>query len=156
MPLLKNRLLTMKQLNSLQNAIFISGAILMLVGAALGMFLRGVAPWIFAVGALAFVAMQMQQRYEGDRSASPLGSSKNFTIQRLRRIMLMSDVLLIAVAALMFADYGNPFGLDQLTWLNYIHNNWVVVLLIAAFIQLYTVYRIDSELRKEKGEGSGE
>ena len=146
MPLLKNRLLTMKQLNSLQNAIFISGAILMLVGAALGMFLRGVAPWIFAVGALAFVAMQVQQRYEGD----------NFTIQRLRRIMLMSDVLLIAVAALMFADYGNPFGLDQLTWLNYIHNNWVVVLLIAAFIQLYTVYRIDSELRKEKGEGSGE
>ena len=139
MPLLKNRLLTMKQLNSLQNAIFISGAILMLVGAALGMFLRGVALWIFAVGALAFVAMQVQQRYEGDI----------FTIQRLRRIMLMSDVLLIAVADLMFADYGNPFGLDQLTWLNYIHNNWVVVLLIAAFLQLYTVYRIDSELRKE-------
>lgn len=139
MPLLKNRLLTMKQLNSLQNAIFISGAVLMLVGAALGMFLRSVAPWIFAVGALMFVAMQVQQRYEGE----------NFTIQRLRRIMLLSDVLLIIVAALMFADYGNPFGLDQLTWLNYIHNNWVVVLLIAAFLQLYTVYRIDSELRKE-------
>ena len=143
MPLLKNRLLTMKQLNSLQNAIFISGAVLMLVGAALGMFLRSVAPWIFAVGALMFVAMQVQQRYEGE----------NFTIQRLRRIMLLSDVLLIVVAALMFADYGNPFGLDQLTWLNYIHNNWVVVLLIAAFLQLYTVYRIDSELRKEKGNG---
>lgn len=139
MPLLKNRLLTMKQLNSLQNAIFISGAVLMLVGAALGMFLRSVAPWIFAVGALMFVAMQVQQRYEGEY----------FTIQRLRRIMLLSDVLLIIVAALMFADYGNPFGLDQLTWLNYIHNNWVVVLLIAAFLQLYTVYRIDSELRKE-------
>ena len=129
----------MKQLNNLQNAIFISGALLMVVGAAMGMFLRSVAPWIYAVGALMFVAMQMQQRYEGD----------NFTIQRLRRIMLLSDVLLILVAALMFADYGNPFGLDQLTWLNYIHNNWVVVLLIAAFLQLYTVYRIDSELRKE-------
>jgi len=129
----------MKQLNNLQNAIFISGALLMVVGAAMGMFLRSVAPWIYAVGALMFVAMQIQQRYEGD----------NFTIQRLRRIMLLSDVLLIIVAALMFADYGNPFGLDQLTWLNYIHNNWVVVLLIAAFLQLYTVYRIDSELRKE-------
>jgi hypothetical protein len=146
MPLLKNRLLTMKQLNSLQNAIFISGAVLMLVGAALGMFLRSVAPWIFAVGVLAFVAMQVQQRYEGE----------NFTIQRLRRIMLLSDVLLIVVAALMFADYGNPFGLDQLTWLNYIHNNWVVVLLIAAFLQLYTVYRIDSELRKEKDGAASE
>ena len=115
------------------------GALLMLAGAALGMVMRDVAPWVFTIGALAFVAIQMQQRYEGD----------NFTIQRLRRIMMMSDILLIIAAALMFADYGNPFGLDHLTWLNYVHNNWVVVLLIAAFIQLYTVYRIDSELRKE-------
>ena len=115
------------------------GALLMLAGAALGMVMRDVAPWVFTIGALAFVAIQMQQRYEGD----------NFTIQRLRRIMMMSDILLIIAAALMFADYGNPFGLDHLTWLNYVHNNWVVVLLSAAFIQLYTVYRIDSELRKE-------
>ena len=63
--------------------------------------------------------------------------------------MLLSDVLLILVAALMFADEGNPFGLDHLTWLQYVHNNWLVVLLIAAFIQLYTVFRIDSELQKE-------
>lgn len=111
----------------------------MLVGAALGMVAPAVAPYLFAVGALAYVAMQMQQRYEGD----------NFTISRLRRIMLMSDILLIAVAALMFADYGNPFGLDHLTWVNYIHNNWLVVLLLAAVIQLYTVFRIDSELKQE-------
>jgi len=129
----------MRPLNKLQSIVFAVGAILMLAGAAMGMFVREVAPWIFAVGALAYVAMQVQQRYEGD----------NFTIQRLRRIMLMSDILLIVVAALMFADYGNPFGLDQLTWLNYIHNNWIVVLLIAAVIQLYTVYRIDTELAKE-------
>lgn len=129
----------MKPLSKLQNAILAIGALLMLAGAAMGMFLKDVAPYIFAVGAVAFVAMQVQQRYEGD----------NFTIQRLRRIMLMSDVLLILAAALMFADYGNPFGLDQLTWLNYIHNNWVVVLLIAAVLQLYTVLRIDAELQKE-------
>ena len=83
--------------------------------------------------------MQVLQRYEGD----------NFTISRLRRIMLVSDVLLIAVGALMFADYGNPFGLDRLTYLNYIHNNWVVVLLVAAVLQLYTVFRLDSELKQE-------
>ena len=129
----------MKQLNSLQNAIFVSGAVLMVAGAALWMMFKGLAPWIFAVGVLAFVAMQVQQRYEGD----------NFTIQRLRRIMLMSDVLLILTAALMFADDGNPFGLDHLTWLNYIHNNWMVLLLLAAVIQLYTVFRMDSELKKE-------
>ena len=128
-------------MNSLQNAIFVSGAILMVVGAAIWMMYKSVAPWIFAIGALAFVAMQVQQRYEGD----------NFTIQRLRRIMLMSDVLLILTAALMFADDGNPFGLDHLTWLNYIHNNWMVLLLLAAVIQLYTVFRIDAELKKDKG-----
>ena len=129
----------MKPLSKLQNAIFMVGALLMLAGAVMGMMVRNVAPYIFAVGALAYVAIQVQQRYEGD----------NFTIHRLRRIMLLSDVLLILVAALMFADEGNPFGLDHLTWLQYVHNNWLVVLLIAAFIQLYTVFRIDSELQKE-------
>lgn len=129
----------MRPLNKLQSALFAIGAVLMLAGAAMGMFVKGVAPWVFAVGALLFVCMQVQQRYEGD----------NFTIQRLRRIMLMSDVLLILAAALMFADYGNPFGVDQLTYVDYIHNNWVVVLLLAAVLQLYTVFRIDSELQKE-------
>ena len=111
----------------------------MLTGAAMVMFLPSVATYVFAIGALAYVAMQFQQRYEGT----------NFTIQRLRRIMLMSDVLLILAAALMFADRGNPLGLDHLTWLNYIHNNWMVLLLLAAIIQLYTVFRIDAELQKE-------
>ena len=129
----------MKQLSKLQNAIFLGGAILMLLGAAMGMFWKEVAPYVFSIGALAYVSMQVQQRYEG----------QNYTIQRLRRIMLISDILLILVAALMFADYGNPFGLEHLTWLNYIHNNWVVALLLAALIQLYTVFRIDSELRQE-------
>lgn len=138
-PWIRKTLLKMKQLSKIQNVIFAIGAMLMLAGAALGMFFRAMAPYVFAVGTLAFVAMQVQQRYEGD----------NFTIQRLRRIMLLSDVLLIVAAALMFADYGNPFGLEQLTWLQYVHNNWVVVLLIAAVMQLYTVFRIDSELRQE-------
>ena len=129
----------MKPLNKLQGIIYAIGAVLMLAGAVMGMAAPTIAPYVFAVGALAFVAMQVQQRYEG----------QNVTILRLRRIMLISDVLLIVVASLMFADHGNPFALDHLTWLRYIHNNWVVVLLIAAFLQLYTVYRMDAELQKE-------
>jgi len=130
----------MKQLSKLQNIIFTIGALLMVAGAAMGMIVRGVAPYIYTIGALAFVNMQLQQRYEGS----------NFTISRLRRIMIISDMLLVLVGALMFADYGNPFGLDQIIYLTYIHNNWVVVLLLAAILQLYTVYRISSELEKEK------
>ena len=129
----------MKALSRLQSIVFAAGALLMLAGAIMGMMAPQVAPWIFAIGALAYTAMQLQQRYQGD----------NITIRRLSRITLLSDVLLIGVAAMMFADYRNPFQLEYLTWLRYIHNNWVVVLLLAAIIQLYTVYRIDAELRKE-------
>ena len=129
----------MKQLNKVQTVIYLLGALCMTIGAGTSLLAWVGAPYIYCVGALGFASMQMQQRYEGD----------NFTIQRLRRIMLMSDVLLILTAALMFADEGNPFGLDHLTWLNYIHNNWLVLLLLAAIIQLYTVFRIDSELKKE-------
>ncbi len=129
----------MKALSRLQSIVFAAGALLMLAGAIMGMMAPQVAPWIFAIGALAYTAMQFCQRYQGD----------NITIRRLSRIMLLSDVLLIGVAAMMFADYRNPFQLEYLTWLRYIHNNWVVVLLLTAIIQLYTVYRIDAELRKE-------
>ena len=129
----------MKPLSKLQSAILFLGALLMLAGAVLGMVAKGVAPWLFAVGALCYAAMQFQQQYNGN----------SLTIRRLRAIMLFSDVLLVLVAALMFADHGNPFGLEHLTWVNYIHNNWVVLLLIAAFMQLYSVLRIDSELKRE-------
>lgn len=129
----------MTQLSKWQSILFAVGALLILVGAVMGMVIKSVAPYVFAVGVLAFVGVQIQQRYEGD----------NLTIQRLRRIMLFSDVLLVGAAFLMFADYGNPLGLDIITYLNYIHNNWVVVLLLAALIQLYSVFRIDSELKKE-------
>ena len=44
--------------------------------------------------------MQLQQRYEGT----------NFTIRRLRRIMILSDVCFLLAAVLMFANMGNVFN----------------------------------------------
>ena len=99
-----------------------------------------VAPLVFIPGVVMFVSMQMLQRYEGD----------DINIKRLRRIMLMSDVLLLLSALLMYAGNGNPFKLDQITYVQYIGNNWVVVLLIAALLQLFTSFRIGKELEKEK------
>lgn len=130
----------MKPLNKLQNIVFIIGAVMMVVGAAANIFHWVLAPWVFAAGALAYVAMQLQQTYEG----------RNFIIRRLRRIMLLSDVLLIFTALLMFVS-KMPWlgGLDWLTYVNYVHNNWVVTLLLAAVLQLYTTYRIGDELEKE-------
>ena len=115
------------------------GALLMVVGAVMGLFKLSWFPFVYAVGAIGFASMQMLQQYEG----------RNLTIKRLRGIMVLSDVLFLFTAVLMFANQGNALGLDWIYYLNYIKNNWVVLLLLAAILQLYTTYRIDHELEKE-------
>ena len=83
--------------------------------------------------------MQLLQRYEGT----------DFTIRRLRRIMVISDLLFLFAALLMFASQDNPLKLDQITYVQYVYQKWVVVLLIAAILQLYSFHRISTELEKE-------
>ncbi len=129
----------MTELNKWQSALFLTGGLLMVVGAGLCIFLWEGAPYIFALGALAFSAMQMLQRYEGT----------NVTIRRLRRIMLLSDFLFLLSAFLMFASKGNVFGISQITYVQYIYNKWIGTLILAAILQLYSVHRIDNELAKE-------
>ncbi len=130
----------MRPLSKLQNTIFLVGGLLMVIGAGSSLLMWRWAPYLFAVGALCFASMQMLQRYEG----------KNVTIRRLRRMMLISDVLFLLAALLMFASQGNVFGLSHITYVQYIYNKWVVVLLIAAILQLYSSHRIGHELQKEQ------
>ena len=132
----------MRRLNKWQNVVFIAGAVLMVVGAATSLLRWEAAPWLFAAGALGYSTMQMEQRYEG----------RDVTVRRLRRIMLFSDFLLLFTAVLMFVSrWPQLGGLDWLTYVNYVHNNWVVTLLLACILQLYTTQRISSCL-KGKGE----
>ena len=129
----------MKQLNSFQIAIYLIGALLMAVGAGASMLAWRPAPYVFAVGAIAFVSMQVIQRYEGT----------NFVIRRLRRMMLISDFFFILSAVLMIANTSNFLGLDYITYIEYVYNKWVITLLIAAILQLYSMHRIGKELEKE-------
>lgn len=129
----------MTQLSKVQIAVFLVGGLLMVVGAGASLFGWAWASYVFAPGALCYVSMQMLQRYDGP----------SLTIRRLRRIMLLSDVLLLVSALLMFAGNGNPLGLDYFTYLQYVYRKWVLTLLIAAVLQLYTTHRIGSELEKE-------
>ena len=129
----------MRQLNKWQNAVYLLGALLMVIGSGVSMLGWQSAPYIFAIGALAFVSMQLQQRYEGP----------NFVIRRLRRIMITSDVFFLLSALLMIANMGNFLGLSHLVYIEYVYNKWVITLLIAAILQLYSIHRIDHELRKE-------
>ena len=64
-------------------------------------------------------------------------------------MMIFSDVLFLASAVIMFAGHGNPFKLNWLVYVKYVHNNWVVTLLVAAMLQMYVTHRISSELEKE-------
>ena len=129
----------MKKLSKAQSAVFIIGGLLMVVGAGMGLLRMEAAVWTFALGAVMYASMQMLQRYDGP----------NFVIRRLRRIMLLSDVLFLVSAALLFAAYHKPAWLSQIDYAQYVSNNWVVSLLIAAVIQLYTVHRINQELEKD-------
>jgi hypothetical protein len=129
----------MKQLNKVQSIVFVAGAVLMVVGAGVSLLQWVLAPYIYAVGAVGFATMQMMQVYEGN----------NVTICRLRRIMLLSDLLFLVTAVLMFASQGNPFGISQITYVQYVYNKWVGTLLLAAILQLYVTHRIDNELAKE-------
>lgn len=139
----------MKQLSRLQSLIFLAGGLLMVVGAGLFVFSnKQLASWIFLVGAIAFVSIQMQQQYKGT----------NFVIRRLRRIMTLADICFILAALLMVENAYNfllPLFVDHLQnglndYIIYIMGKWVVMLLIAAILEVYTTHRISSELEKEK------
>lgn len=130
----------MRELTTTQNLIFLTGAVLMVVGSAASVFMQSWAPYVFCAGALAYVSMQLLQRYEGT----------SFVVRRLRRLLFVSDFLFLFSGLLMLANQaGSFFGLDFLLYLKYVHNNWVVTLLIAALLQMYVTHRIDHELEKE-------
>ena len=129
----------MRTLSKWEARLLLVGGLMMVVGSGAYILLQQWAPYMFAVGSVLFVAMQWRQRYEG----------KNFAVRRLRHILLLSDVLFLLAAVLMIANQSNFLGLDLLTYIRYVHNNWVVVLLVAAILQLYASHRIANELEKE-------
>jgi len=120
----------------------------MVLGAMLYVFgFQTFTPWIFAAGAVAFVAMQARQTYDG----------RNFMIKRLMRIKTVGEVCFLLSALLMIENsyhfvlplFLRLFDNGYYLYVTYIHNNWVLLLLVAAVIQLYTTHRIAAELGKE-------
>lgn len=136
----------MKQLNKLQSIVFMLGGILMVTGAgsfAL-IFMQKVMCWIYMVGAVMFTTMQAMQVYEG----------RNITIRRLKNIQALSDIFFIAAGVLMIDVHYHIlqplFGGNYFAYIEMVYNKWVVLLLIAALIEIYTTHRLDSEVKKEK------
>ena len=101
------------------------GAVLLLVGAMLQITRWELSPILYTIGAVMFAYVQVMSRYEG----------KNLIIRRLRRQQILGAALLVFAGVLMFVTK---------------HNEWVLCLTIAAILELYTAFRIPSELEKEK------
>ncbi len=129
----------MRELNKTESAILVIGAVMMVIGSGANLFAQSWAPYVFAMGTIGFVLMQLKQKYDGD----------NVAIKRLRRMVIISDVCLLLAAVMMFANMDNLFRLDAITYIKYVHNNWVVVLMVAAMLQLYTSHRISKEILKD-------
>lgn len=127
---------------------FIVGGAFMVVGVGSCVFdvFTKIMSLVFLAGTLMFAGMQALQRYEG----------KSIVIRRLRRIMLIADVLFV-VAGLLMVEHAWQWLFPHMattldgyeTYMRYIHNNWVVVLLVAAILEMYTMHRISNELSKE-------
>ena len=126
----------MRSLSKWETVLLLVGGLLMVIGSGAYILMQQWAPYLFAVGSVLFAAIQFRQRYEG----------KDLTVRRLRRILMCSDVLFLCAAFLMIANQNNFLGLDLLTYIKYVHNNWVVVLLVAAILQLYASHRIANEM----------
>ena len=134
----------MKQLSRIQSTLFLIGGVLMVLGAGCYAFLIGqkVVCWVYLVGALMFAWMQVSQTYEGQST----------TIKRLKRIMTTADIFFV-LSGLLMVDSAYQFMrysfADVSTYFNLIYNKWILLLLVAAILEIYTMHRIGSELKKE-------
>lgn len=138
----------MKQLSKVQSAIFLLGGVLMVVGA--GCFAFGfIHPqmllytcWVFLLGTILFSVMQSIQLYEG----------KSMVIHRLKRIQAVADICFV-LSGISMVDtvyaFARHWFSNYETYITYFYNKWVLLLLIAALLELYTTHRISAELKKE-------
>lgn len=134
----------MKQLSRTQNIIFLVGGVLMVVGAGCFAFMwqQEVMCWIYLAGAVMFATMQMMQTYEGN----------NITVRRLKKIMTTADIFFVLSGILMVDNayrFMQQVFTNYVAYFQYVFNKWVLLLLVAAVLEIYTMHRISTELSKE-------
>lgn len=112
-------------MKKIANILYMAGALMVLAGAVLRISHPTYAAYIFIVGATLFAVMQFLLRCR----------SNNSVVRRLVGQQQLAGAALIGAGVLMFT---------------HTRNEWVVVLFIAAVIELFTAYRIPQELEKEK------
>lgn len=109
----------------IKEIIFKTSAMLVVAGALLPLIVfEAWVPYIFAVGAAGMSVIRLITPYKG----------KNTRMRRLVLIELLATLMLLFTSHLMFRG----------------GNDWIVLLTISAFLQLYTSIAISREREKEK------
>lgn len=136
--------------------LMLTGAALMVAGAVLVMcavlvmqeghrtLTLAVAPWAFLAGTVVYVLVQ---RLQAEKSAS-------LTVNRLLSIRFLSGICFIVSGLFMVEQYNGflkPVVVSDINsymlYMQIVHNNWVVLLLIGSLLQLYTSYRLSAEIK---------
>ena len=146
----------MRQQNNSMHMLMLTGAALMVAGAVLVMcavlvmqeehrtLTLAVAPWAFLAGTVVYVLVQ---RLQAEKSAS-------LTVNRLLSIRFLSGICFIVSGLFMVEQYNGflkPVLVSDISsymlYMQIVHNNWVVLLLIGSLLQLYTSYRLSAEIK---------
>ncbi len=134
-----------RQLTSPQVVVFFIGSLLMVVGMGFYAFMyeRFIASIVYLVGAIIFATLQCMQTYQGE----------NLVVKRLKNIMNLADILFV-LAGLLMVDTCEMFMRHVFTnvetYFQWFYNKWLVVLLIAVVLELYSLNRISHILKKDK------
>lgn len=134
----------MKKLNKIESILFMLGGMLMVtgIGCYVFMLVPSVTCWIALTGSILFSTLHMMQAYEGNQLA----------IKRLKRILNIADLLFV-VAGILIVDstynFLRPAFENQESYITYVYNKWVLLLLIAAILEVYATHRIDYLLKKQ-------
>jgi hypothetical protein len=138
----------MERQGKVRDIVFLSGGILMVIGAGCFAFgfihpsLLKIMCWIYLGGSLMFAISQIMQGYE----------DCGLTVRRLKKLQCFSDICFI-LAGFSMVDtayrFLEPFFSNYEIYIQFVYNKWVAILLIAALIELYTTHRISHELAKK-------
>ena len=122
-----------------RNTVQMLGGVLMVAGAVSYILFFGqeVAAWCYLIGAVVYTVVQALQT-EDDEGGVVL--HRLHQLQRLSGLLMVDDVYLWLLP--LFSDY--------FTFVTYLYNKWVLLMLIGALLQLYTTLRIASFKNKEQ------
>lgn len=112
------------------------------IGCYVFMLAPSITCWIALIGSLIFSTLHMMQAYEGNM----------LTIKRLKYILNVADLLFV-ISGILIVDstynFLRPAFENQESYITYVYNKWVLLLLIAAILEVYATHRIDHLLKKQ-------